>query len=92
MTLQEFKAWFEGFTAALPEGAPNDAQWQIVKVKVAEIQSPGPVYDRLYFPDKIWLGAGDRPDLDTTVTCGVEDDGFETVEPKPRQYGFLSEV
>ena len=38
MTVQEFKAWFSGFTEDL-EGAPNDKQWARIKARVDEIST-----------------------------------------------------
>lgn len=36
MTLNEFKAWFEGFTEDM-DGAPSEKQFEKIKTKVAEI-------------------------------------------------------
>ena len=47
MTLEEFKAWFEGYCEAI-EGAPTPAQWEKVKAKLADtvaLRVPvGPTY------------------------------------------------
>ena len=36
MTLNEFKAWFEGFTENI-DGVPNDAQWKRIQKQVKKI-------------------------------------------------------
>lgn len=36
MTLNEFKAWFDGFTEDM-EGPPSDKQWKKIKARVKEI-------------------------------------------------------
>lgn len=36
MTPQEFKAWFDGFTEAVPD-APTNEQWKRIKERVSEI-------------------------------------------------------
>lgn len=46
MTLQEFKAWFEGYTEGL-EGAPTKAQFDRIKEKVKEITG-APITERVY--------------------------------------------
>ena len=50
MTLQEFKAWFEGFSENI-DGAPTDKQWKKIKAKVGEIDNTPtsyPVFIRQY--------------------------------------------
>lgn len=50
MTLQEFKAWFEGYTEAI-ETAPTKAQFARIKEQVAKIDgSPvtRTVYEHIY--------------------------------------------
>ena len=39
MTLQEFKAWLEGFEEAFADGAPTPDQWAKVKSKLAETEA-----------------------------------------------------
>lgn len=36
MNLQEFKAWFEGYTESM-DSAPNPKQWERIKSRVTEI-------------------------------------------------------
>lgn len=38
MTIAEFKAWLEGFEAAM-SGAPTPEQWEAIKAKVATLRS-----------------------------------------------------
>ena len=38
MTLNEFKAWFEGFTEMM-EGAPTEKQWRRIKARVVDISN-----------------------------------------------------
>ena len=53
MHSSEFKAWFEGFTEAIP-GVPTKAQWARIKARVKEIDgtyTPYRVfYDRYWYP------------------------------------------
>ena len=53
MTLDEFKAWFGGFTENL-DGPPNEKQWKRIKTRVGEIDgtsTPYPIFiDRYYRP------------------------------------------
>lgn len=51
MTPGEFKAWFDGFTEAFT-GTPTKAQWERIKVRVAEIDG-NPVTKRIYV-DRYW--------------------------------------
>lgn len=37
MTISEFKAWLEGFEAAL-NGPPNEDQWEAIKAKIAQLR------------------------------------------------------
>ncbi|PJN93936.1 hypothetical protein CNY89_17465 [Amaricoccus sp. HAR-UPW-R2A-40] len=39
MTLNEFRAWFDGFSEAL-DGAPTAEQWAKVRAKLAETKDP----------------------------------------------------
>lgn len=39
MTLNEFKAWLEGFSASFDD-APNAEQWAVIQDKLARIQAP----------------------------------------------------
>jgi hypothetical protein len=52
MKLDEFKAWFEGFTEDM-DGAPTTKQWKRIKERVAEIDGVAisyPVYVERYWP------------------------------------------
>ena len=52
MNLQEFKAWFEGFTEGL-ECRPNEKQWEKIKKRVEEIDGKEiteRVYINTYYP------------------------------------------
>ncbi|RTL71804.1 MAG: hypothetical protein EKK41_08030 [Hyphomicrobiales bacterium] len=51
MKLDEFKAWFEGFTESM-ERAPTAKQWKRIKERVAEIDG-APVTERIYL-DRYW--------------------------------------
>ncbi len=51
MTLQEFKAWFEGFTEGM-ERAPNLKQWTRITKRVKEIDGT-PVTERVFI-DRYW--------------------------------------
>ncbi|TAA48900.1 hypothetical protein [Shinella sp. JR1-6] len=59
MTLQEFKAWFEGFSEVM-DGPPDAKQWKRIKARVSEIDSKPisyPVYiDRYVTPYRRWWG------------------------------------
>ena len=43
MTLNEFKAWLEGFEEAI-DGAPTEAQWKKLKDKLATLEPDRPAY------------------------------------------------
>ena len=47
MTLQEFKAWFEGFTEAMDD-TPTPKQWKRIKARVGEINGTAITY--AYWP------------------------------------------
>lgn len=51
MTLQEFKAWFEGFTEDM-DAAPNKKQWERIKKRVKEIDGAVTTYP--VFVDRYW--------------------------------------
>lgn len=38
MTLNEFKAWLEGYSEAFTSGAPTAAQWEKIREKLAEVK------------------------------------------------------
>lgn len=43
MTLSEFKAWLDGFGAAI-DGAPSADQWDAIKAKLAEVRDHAPIW------------------------------------------------
>lgn len=44
MTLAEFKAWLEGFEAAM-NGPPTAEQWATIKAKIGKVtEGPKPIY------------------------------------------------
>jgi hypothetical protein len=51
MTLQEFKAWFEGFTENM-SGTPNKDQWKRIRARVKEID--GIAITEKVFIDRYW--------------------------------------
>lgn len=61
MTLQEFKAWFEGFSEIM-DGPPDAKQWDRIKARVSEIDSKPisyPVYiDRYVTPYRRYYDSG----------------------------------
>ena len=72
MKLDEFKAWFEGFTESM-EGRPTDKQWKRIKEQVKKIDGTPvsyPVYIDHYFRpyhrwyDSVtWTAAAQNADL-----------------------------
>lgn len=73
MTLQEFKAWFDGFTEGMP-GTPNKDQWKRIKARVKEINGTAVTYpvfiDRYvhHYPSYPW----------STFCVGSTIDQFQT--------------
>lgn len=71
MTLNEFKAWLDGFEAAMGD-APTPEQWAKIKAKLADVQPlavpaaplPSPTY-----PATFWDGPSVSPTLLPYVTC-----------------------
>ncbi len=51
MTMQEFKAWFEGFTESM-SGPPNKKQWERIKERVGQID--GVAITQRIFIDRYW--------------------------------------
>lgn len=39
MTVNEFKAWFEGYSEAIYNGAPTPEQWQRIQEKIKQLQT-----------------------------------------------------
>lgn len=52
MTLQEFKAWFEGYTENI-QGVPTLKQWKRIKARVEEVDEE-PITRRV-FVDRFYL-------------------------------------
>lgn len=53
MTLQEFKAWFDGFTENMGEAPPTKLQWARIQARVKEIDGTAvtyPVFVERYWP------------------------------------------
>ncbi|WP_043062359.1 hypothetical protein [Brucella anthropi] len=51
MTLNEFKAWLEGYSEAFTSGAPTAAQWEKIREKLGEVKVTAPnvsISDRPY--------------------------------------------
>ena len=71
MTLDEFKAWFEGFTEAIP-GPPNKKQWDRIKERVGEIAGWRVRYPTGHWRDRPW-GAYTLPSITTTTYGGARD-------------------
>ncbi len=56
MTLQEFKAWFEGFTENMGD-APTKLQWARIQARVKEIDGADityPIFVDRYWPPYTW--------------------------------------
>lgn len=58
MKLDEFKAWFEGFTESM-EGKPNDKQWKRIKEQVKKIDGVAVSYP--VYIDRYWRRSWDGP-------------------------------
>jgi hypothetical protein len=52
MTLQEFKAWFDGFTENMGEAPPTKLQWARIQARVKEIDGAAVTYP--VFFDRYW--------------------------------------
>jgi hypothetical protein len=52
MTLQEFKAWFDGFTENMGEAPPTKLQWARIQARVKEIDGAAITYP--VFIDRYW--------------------------------------
>lgn len=52
MTLQEFKAWFEGFTESMA-GVPSAGQWERIKARVDEIDGIA-ITQPVYLTRYVW--------------------------------------
>ncbi len=63
MILQEFKAWFEGFTDNMGEAPPTKRQWVRIRARVKEIDGAAITYP--VFIERYWPG----PPLNAMWTC-----------------------
>lgn len=50
MTLNEFKAWLEGFEAAMGGNPPSAEQWAAIKAKLAKVEAVKPAAYRDVLP------------------------------------------
>lgn len=76
MTLQEFKAWFEGYTESL-NGPPGEKQWKRICDRVKQIDgtvTSYPVFVERYYPRPTFLWNG----YPTNMGVGYVDN---TVDP-----------
>lgn len=65
MTISEFKAWLDGFEAAMGDNPPNADQWATIKAKLAKVSdAPKVAYreerPRQWFSTQFADGAIDR--------------------------------
>ena len=78
MNLQEFKAWFEGFTENL-DGTPTAKQWKRIQEKIGKIVDAPPVpvhvfHDHYYKPWARWYGpiySTNAQAYGLSLTCGA---------------------
>jgi hypothetical protein len=56
MSLNEFKAWLEGFEAAMNGNPPSAEQWAAIKAKLAKVEAVKPIAYREERPRQ-WLAA-----------------------------------
>jgi len=54
MNLQEFKAWFEGFSENMT-GVPNKTQWEKIKAKIATIEDKPPMTYPVFVEKYPWV-------------------------------------
>jgi hypothetical protein len=93
MKLNEFKAWFEGYTEGM-DGAPSKKQWERIKEQVAAIDGI-PITERVYidryWPRTIWnspyntYGAGVATSYSDTLQRSVF--GGSSLEVQARNSG-----
>jgi len=80
MTLQEFKAWFDGFTENIGE-RPSAKQWERIQARVKEIDGAAvsyPVFVERYWPRYLpGLPYWQQPGWNTcqSFASNVKDDG-----------------
>ena len=76
MTLSEFNAWLEGYSASFIDGCPNVDQWGAIKAKLATVQ---PVrFDPAKMPEK--LGQPVRPswrDMPVGMSAACADAAYQ---------------
>lgn len=53
MTIAEFKAWLDGFGAAM-NGTPTEEQWKTIKAKIAMLRDPGSYLPNYRLPARMW--------------------------------------
>ncbi len=72
MTLGEFKAWLDGFSAAI-NGAPTVEQWATIREKLSEVQAVSiPAAPRPYSPNPYALSTLPTPSVkEWYTTCGA---------------------
>lgn len=56
MTVNEFKAWLEGFETAIGGSPPSAEQWAAIKAKLAKVSDTPKVTYRDVLPSQSWLG------------------------------------
>lgn len=54
MTITEFRAWLDGFGAAM-SGAPTEEQWATIKAKIATMRDAGSYLPNYRLPARGWL-------------------------------------
>lgn len=82
MTLQEFKAWFEGYTEAM-DSTPNEKQWNRIKERVRQIDGQATTvrhfYDYYWWPPRLtgpyWQWPQPSSPLFTTSVSGINSAG-----------------
>jgi hypothetical protein len=79
MTLQEFKAWFEGFTENMGEAPPTKLQWARIQARVKEIDGAVTTYP--VFVDRYW--PHHPPSYPWVWTCGNTAGAVQTVTAPP---------
>ena len=73
MRLQEFKAWFEGYTEAM-KGAPTEKQWTRIKEQVKKIDGTWYYYN--YWPQNYWHYSTPTSPTVTWSHTSVDNQGY----------------
>lgn len=55
MSINEFKAWLEGFEAAMFGMPPTADQWEVIKAKLAKVETVKPIAFREPEPVRRWI-------------------------------------